>query len=83
MGFGLGIGMIALGLILALAVEDAIAGVDLTMVGWILTVVGIVALGFAAAQMSSRRSTGNVSTTTHPDGSQTVSERRTDAGPTL
>ena len=36
MGYGLGVFLLALGLILALAVTDAISGVDLTMIGWIL-----------------------------------------------
>jgi hypothetical protein len=64
MGYGVGIFMLALGLILALAVTDNIADVDLTMVGWILAAVGALAIVLTAAT-ASRRS-----------GSTTVVERR-------
>ena len=40
MGYGIGVFLLALGLILALAVQDSLSGVDLTMVGWILAAVG-------------------------------------------
>ena len=63
MGYGVGIVMLALGLILALAVTDNIADVDLTMVGWILAGVGALAIALTAAT-ASRRS-----------GSTTVVER--------
>ncbi len=44
MGVGLGVFLIAVGLIFALAVHVHAAGVDLQTVGWILTVVGILEL---------------------------------------
>ena len=44
MRIGSSIGLIAVGLILALAVDFDINGLDLSLVGWILTVVGIVGL---------------------------------------
>jgi Domain of unknown function (DUF6458) len=44
MRIGSSIGLIAVGLILALAVRVRIGFVDLTLVGWILTVVGVVGL---------------------------------------
>ena len=43
MGYGLGVSL-AVGLILAFAVQDAISGVDLTMVGYILAGVGVLAI---------------------------------------
>lgn len=55
MGYGIGIALVAIGLILALAVQDAVPGIDLTMVGWICTGVGIVALVLAAATLNRRR----------------------------
>lgn len=55
MGYGIGIALVAIGLILALAVQDAVPGVDLTMVGWICTGVGIVALVLAAVTMNNNR----------------------------
>lgn len=57
MGYGVGIFMLALGLILALAVTDNIADVDLTMVGWILAAVGALAIVLTAATASRRGST--------------------------
>lgn len=75
MGYGAGAFLVAVGLILALAVDDAINGVDLTTVGWILTIVGLAVLVLTALTLNSRRGTGSVQTTTHADGS--VTERRT------
>jgi carbon starvation protein CstA len=70
MGYGLGIFLLALGLILALAVQDMISGVDLTLVGWILAAVGLLAIVLTAVSTATSRS--RYSQTTHPDGSQTV-----------
>ena len=81
MGYGLGVFLLALGLILALAVTDNINSVDLTMVGWILTLAGVLVIALTAVQANrSRRSTA---ITTHADGSQTVSERRDDVPPAV
>jgi hypothetical protein len=44
MRIGSSIGLIAVGLILALAVRVRLGMVDLTLVGWILTVVGVIGL---------------------------------------
>lgn len=46
MGYGYGFGgfLIALGLILALAVQDRVDAVDLTTVGWIIAIVGAIVL---------------------------------------
>ena len=78
MGYGLGVFLLALGLILALAVTDAISGVDLTMIGWIMALVGLGVLVLSAVTMNAGRRTRSVATTVHPDGSQTVQERRTE-----
>lgn len=74
MGYGAGAGLLAVGLILALAVQDHINGVDLTMVGWILAAVGALLIVLTAVTWN--RSNRSVATTTHRDGSQTVQERR-------
>jgi hypothetical protein len=42
MGVGAGLILIAAGAILAFAVEAEVSGVDITAVGWILLVVGII-----------------------------------------
>lgn len=76
MGYGAGGFLIVLGLILALAVQDAVEGVDLVMIGWIMTIVGAVLLLLTALTLNRRGSgAGSVQTTTHADGS--VTERRT------
>ena len=76
MGYGLGVFLLALGLILALAVTDSINSVDLTMVGWILSAVGLLAIVLTAVQANAGRRTRSVATTTHADGTQTSTERR-------
>ena len=44
MRIGTSIGLLALGLILALAVRVDLGGIDLELVGWILAVVGAIGL---------------------------------------
>lgn len=79
MGYGIGAFLLALGLILALAVRDSISSVDLTMVGWILAVVGVIALVLTAVTLNSRGRGSRVRTTsTQSDGSQTVRDTRSD-----
>lgn len=76
MGYGFGAFLLVVGLVLALAVTDAINGVDLTMVGWIMALVGVVLIAITAITWNSGRRARNVQTVTHPDGSQTVRENR-------
>jgi hypothetical protein len=71
MGYGLGITLIAIGLVLALAVQDRIEAIDLTMIGWIVAGAGALLTILTAVTLNNRRG-GTTSTTTHPDGSQTV-----------
>jgi hypothetical protein len=81
MGYGLGVFLLALGLILALAVTDSINNVDLTMVGWILALAGLLVIVLTAVQLNRSRRTTAV--TTHADGSRTVDERRDDVPPVV
>jgi hypothetical protein len=81
MGYGFGVFLLALGLILAFAVQDAIEAIDLTMVGYILAGAGVLVIVLTAATMSRGRRQRSVATTTHSDGSQTVAERRTEQDP--
>jgi hypothetical protein len=53
MRIGTSIGLIAVGLVLALAVDIQLSGIDLSLVGWILTGVGVV--GLVASLLMSRR----------------------------
>ncbi len=78
MGYGLGIFLLVVGLILALAVQDTLNGVDLTMIGWIMAAVGLGAIALTAITLNSGRRARSVQTTTHSDGTQTVRESRTD-----
>ena len=81
MGYGLGIFLLALGLILALAVQDMISNVDLTMVGWILVLAGVLVIVLTAVQANRGRGARTVATTTHADGSQTTTEQRSRQDP--
>jgi len=69
MGYGLGVFLTALGLILALAVQDMIDAIDLTLVGWILVLAGVLVLVLTAVQSNARRQHTTRATTTHSDGS--------------
>ncbi|MEJ3654865.1 DUF6458 family protein [Pseudonocardia sp. TRM90224] len=63
MRIGSSIGLVAVGLILALAVRVDLFGIDLTMVGWILAIVG--AIGLVASIVMARQNRPVV--TTRPD----------------
>ncbi len=56
MGYGLGVFLLALGLILVFAVQDAIEAVDLRMVGWILAAAGVLVIAITAMQMNTQAS---------------------------
>ena len=73
MGYGLGVALLAIGLILALAVRDSIEAIDLTMIGWILAGAGVLVVVLTAVQLNRRRRSTAV--TRHSDGSRTVRER--------
>lgn len=77
MGYGLGAFLLAVGLILALAVNASVSGVDLQMVGWILAIVGAVVIVLTAITWNRARGSRTVATRTHADGTQTQEERRT------
>ncbi len=78
MGYGFGGFLLVVGLVLALAVTDSVNGVDLTMVGWILAAVGAVVLVLTAVTLNRSGRARSTATTVHPDGTQTVQDRRTD-----
>lgn len=78
MGYGLGVFLMAAGLILALAISDRFEGIDLGMIGWILTGAGALIVVITAIQANVRRKTTTTATTTHADGSQVTERRSTD-----
>jgi hypothetical protein len=55
MGIGVSIFLIAVGAILAFAVNYTLAGVDIQVVGWILMVVGVIGLLMTALIWGPRR----------------------------
>lgn len=55
MGIGASIFLIAVGLILALAVNAEVSGIDINTVGWILVVVGLIGLAMTALIFAPRR----------------------------
>ncbi|WP_166355103.1 DUF6458 family protein [Phytoactinopolyspora limicola] len=57
MGLGLGIFLIAVGLILSLGVRDQLADFDLSVIGWILTGVGALGVILTMILSASRRRT--------------------------
>jgi hypothetical protein len=64
MGIGASIFLIALGLILALAVDVSVAGLDLQLIGWILVLAGAVGLVTSFVVLGGRR--GHVTTVVEP-----------------
>ncbi len=55
MGYGLGVFLIAAGLILALAVTDNLEAIDLRLTGWILTAAGVLVLVLSTVQSARTR----------------------------
>ena len=55
MGIGVSIVLIALGLILALAVDATVSGLDIQVVGWILVAAGVLGLIVEIALWGPRR----------------------------
>ncbi|UUZ59767.1 DUF6458 family protein [Nocardioides sp. B-3] len=81
MGYGLGVFLLALGLILAFAVQDMINAVDLTVVGYILCPAGVLVIVLTAVQLNARRRTTTTATTTDARGRQATTERRSESDP--
>lgn len=75
MGYGLGVFLIAIGLILSFAVNIDIAGINRYLIGMILAGAGLLVLILTALQANARRRSSTTATTTHADGSQTVQRR--------
>ena len=81
MGYGLGVALLVIGLILALAVEFDVAGLDIHVIGWILVIGGIAVIALTAVQLNTRRRQTTVATTTDAHGRQATTERRTESDP--
>lgn len=70
MGIGVGVFLLAVGAILAFAVEFDLAGVSIDVMGWILMIAGALAILLELLVFAPRRRTG-----------RTVTERRYDDEP--
>ena len=81
MGYGLGVFLLALGLILALAVQDSINAIDLTLIGWILCLAGILVIGITAIQTNTRRRSSTTATTVDDQGRSATTQRSTESDP--
>jgi hypothetical protein len=79
MGIGASIFLIAVGLILALAVDFDVSGLDIAVIGWILVAAGVVGLLVTMAVFGPRRTArrDTVVRDTTADG-RVVEERRVD-----
>lgn len=71
MGIGASIFLIALGLILAFAVDFQVVGIDIQVIGWILALAGVVGIILTLAVFAPRRRTSARGDST------VVEERRT------
>ena len=58
MGIGVGVFLIAIGLVLALAVDDTVNGMDLATVGWILAAAGVLGILLDLLLFAPRRRAG-------------------------
>ena len=82
MGYGGAISLIVVGLILALAInEEEIGPVNVGMIGWILTLAGVLWLVLTIVQQNARRTSSTVATTTDASGRQATTERHHQSDP--
>ncbi|WP_147375485.1 DUF6458 family protein [Jiangella rhizosphaerae] len=81
MSIGLGVFLMALGLILALGVRDRLSDFDLSVIGWVLTGVG--ALAIVVSMMVASMRTRRAHTTEYVERPRTREyvERRDDIDP--
>lgn len=82
MGFGGPIGLIVVGLILALAFNDQQIGpLQIPTIGWILVLAGALWLVLTLVQQNTRRRHTTTATTTDAQGRQATTQRTTEADP--
>ncbi|TDE21445.1 DUF6458 family protein [Actinomadura sp. 6K520] len=60
MGIGVSLAFIAIGAILAFALRVELSGIDITLVGWILILVGLISMGFTLRYTRPRRRAGRI-----------------------
>jgi NhaP-type Na+/H+ or K+/H+ antiporter len=82
MGFGGPIGLIVVGLILALAFDQQQVGpLNVTTLGWILVLAGALWLVLTIVQQNTKRRHTTTATTTDAEGRQASTQRTTESDP--
>ena len=82
MGFGGPIGLIVVGLILALAFNQQQVGpLEVTTLGWILVLAGVLWLVLTVVQQNTKRRHTTTATTTDAQGRQASTQRTTESDP--
>jgi len=81
MGYGLGVLLLALGLILAFAVNLTIGEVDIKTIGYILCLAGVLVIAITAIQTNTRRRATTTATTTDDQGRSATTQRHTESDP--
>jgi tetrahydromethanopterin S-methyltransferase subunit E len=82
MGFGVPIGLIVLGLILALAFnEQQVGPLEVITLGWILVIAGLLWLVLTFVQQNTKRKHTTTATTTDAQGRQASAQRTTESDP--
>ena len=82
MGYGGAVGLIVVGLILALAINrEQVGPVNIGTIGWILTLAGVLLLVLTIVQQNARRRTRTVATNTDAHGRQASTERSVESDP--
>ena len=82
MGFGGPIGLVVVGLVLALALtEQQVGPLRVNMIGWILVVAGALWLVLTVVQQNTKRRHTTTATTTDAEGRQASSQRTTESDP--
>jgi NhaP-type Na+/H+ or K+/H+ antiporter len=82
MGFGGPIGLIVVGLILALAFnEQQVGPLNVTTLGWILVLAGALWLVLTVIQQNTKRRQVTTATTTDAEGRQASTQRTTESDP--
>ena len=74
----LGILLLVIGAVCAFAVTVFVPGVALTTVGWILMLAGVLVIVLSYVRDNQTRRGAAVRRTEHADGTETVTERRTE-----
>ena len=80
MGFGGPIGLIVVGLILALAInEQQVGPLEVPTIGWILVLAGALWLVLTVVQQNTKRRHTTTATTTDAEGRQASTQRTTES----